>query len=112
MSLENKSSNLSYTGHNFSKSGKDVSRMGTLFKSPSRISDIERTSIPVDDGTKSKINKTIPVEKLPKKEELPLNKKESMSEPVQKLEKKEFVQPVIKNIQLNSSGSSKSGSKL
>jgi hypothetical protein len=99
MSLESKISSLRYTNSSFSRSGKNVSKMGTIFKTNSRLSSIEENSIPVDDGTKSKINRTIPVEDLPQKEEIVV-------------EKVEIIQPVIKNIQLNSSGSSKSGSKL
>jgi hypothetical protein len=99
MSLESKISSLRYTNSSVSRSGKNVSKMGTIFKTNSRLSSIEENSIPVDDGTKSKINRTIPVEDLPQKEEVVI-------------EKVEIIEPVIKNIQLNSSGSSKSGSKL
>jgi hypothetical protein len=106
MSLENKISGLRHTKPSVSRSGKNVFKMGTIFKATSRFSDIKENSIPVDDGTKSKINKTIPVEDLPQKEEIVLEQEELV------VEKVEIVEPVIKNIQLNSSGSSKSGSKL
>jgi len=99
MSLESKISSLRYPKLPVSRSGKNVSKMGTVFKTNSRLSSIEENSIPVDDGTKSKINRTVPVEDLPQKEEVII-------------EKVEIIEPVIKNIQLNSSGSSKSGSKL
>lgn len=109
MSLENKVSGLRYPNNPNSRSGKDVSKMGTLFKAPSNVSDIERNSIIFDNGSKSKINRTIPVEDLPQKEEIVLVQEEPVSVVVEKVE---IVEPVIKNIQLNSSGSSKSGSKL
>ncbi len=109
MSLENKVSSLKYPSNFNSRSGKDVSKMGTIFKAPSNVSDIDRTAIPVDDGSKSKINRTIPVENLPQKEEVVLVQEEVVPVVVEKVE---TIEPVIKNIQLNSSGSSKSGSKL
>jgi hypothetical protein len=109
MSLENKISSLSYSSNPNSRSGKDVSKMGTIFKAPSNVSDIDRTAIPVDNGSKSKINRTIPVEDLPQKEEIVIVQEEPVSVLVEKVE---VIEPEIKNIQLNSSGSSRSGSKL
>jgi hypothetical protein len=109
MSLENKISSLRNSNHLNSRSGKDVSKMGTIFRVPSNVSDIDRTAIPVDDGSKSKINKTVPVELLPQKEETVLVHEEPIPAVVEKVE---IIEPVVKNTQLNSSGSSRSGSKL
>jgi hypothetical protein len=83
MSLESKVSSLRYPNPFISKIGRDVSKMGSVFKIPSRVYDIERASIPVDDGSKSKINSTIPVESLPQKEEFFLE----VEKPAQKIEK-------------------------
>jgi len=109
MSLENKISGLKYPNNSNSRSGKNVSKMGTIFKKPSNISDLDRAAITVDGRSKSKINKTIPVEDLPQKEEIVLVHEEPVPVIVEKVE---ITESIAKNIQLNSSGSSRSGSKF
>lgn len=81
MSLENKKSSLSTPSYSGNKSGKNLSKFGTIFKSPNPISDIDRTAVPVDGGSKSRINRTIPVEQLPQEAPKEPIKQEEIVEP-------------------------------
>ena len=105
MSLENKRSSLVNFNESGKRSGKDVSRFGTIYKSPNSMSDIERTATPVDAGGKSKINKTVPVHMIPQPEPI----KEVIlvdTTPVEKPVKEEEKAPVeIKKIEVFTSGS-------
>ena len=89
MSLENKRSSLVNFNDSGRRGGRDLSRFGTVYKSPNSISDIEKTSTPVDDGSKSRINKTIPVHMIPQPEPVKEQVKEEkilVEEPVKKEE--------------------------
>lgn len=89
MSLENKRSSLVNFNDSGRRGGRDLSRFGTVYRAPNSISDIEKTSTPVDDGSKSKINKTIPVHMIPQPEpvkEVVKEEKTVVEEPVKKEE--------------------------
>lgn len=105
MSLENKKSNLHTPSQN-SRVGRNFSVFGSVFKTPNPISDIEKTAVPVDQGTKSRISKTIPVNEIAK--EAPIEKVEPPKvEPVVEEVKKEVIKEVIvdDSIKINLSGS-------
>lgn len=89
MSLENRRSSLVNFNDSGRRGGKDVSRFGTIYKSPNPISDVEKTAVPVDSGGKSKITKTVPVHMIPQPEpvkEAVKEEKTVVEEPVKKEE--------------------------
>jgi hypothetical protein len=111
MSLENKISSLRHPNRSTVNSGKNPFKMGTVYRNQSNALDIEKTAIPVDSISKGMINKTIPVEDLPQEviaESIPIDtpivEKFSEQEPKSVVIEKK-VEPVVKNIQLNSTGS-------
>lgn len=93
MSLENRRSSLVNFNDSGRRGGKDVSRFGTIYRSPNPVSDIEKTAIPVDSWGKSKVTKTIPVHMIPQPEpvkEVVKEEKIELENPI----KKEDILPV------------------
>lgn len=89
MSLENRRTSLVNFNDSGRRGGKDVSRFGTIYRSPNPVSDIEKTAIPVDSWGKSKVTKTLPVHMIPQHEpvkEVVKEEKNVVEEPVKKEE--------------------------
>lgn len=94
MSLESKITSLRYPNNLNSNGGRNPFKMGTIYKSFSSALDIEKKSAPVEGSSKSRINRTIPVEELPQEE--PKTESDIIEE------KKEPLGEIVK---LNNSGS-------
>lgn len=114
MSLENKRSSLVNFNDSGKRGGKDVSRFGTIYRSPNSISDIEKTAVPVNDGSKSKVNKTIPVHMIPQPEPVKQEVKEEIIEVEEPIKKEEIVEktPVLQTKTNVFSSGSKSSTKF
>lgn len=114
MSLENRRSSLVNFNDSGRRGGKDVSRFGTIYKSPNPVSDIEKTAVPVDSGGKSKITKTVPVHMIPQPEPVKKEIKEEKIEVIEAVKKEEIVEisPVLETKSNVFSSGSKSNTKF
>lgn len=114
MSLENRRSSLVNFNDSGKRGGKDLSRFGTIYKSPNTISDIEKTAVPIDDGSKSRIAKTVPVHMIPQPEPVKEVVKEDKIEVIEDIKEEEIVEksPVLETKSNVFSSGSKSTAKF
>lgn len=112
MSLENKRSVFSTKTSFESTIRKNFSKFGSVYKYPNPVPDIERRAAVVDDGSKSKINKTIPVEEI--HQEVPVKNtiENKLAPVVNPIKKEEIKQPIVDNTVKTASSGSKSVPKF